>query len=293
MGDGLFGQGVLEGMPARLYACTPTRLSTWRGCPRRYRFTYLDRPQPPRGAPWAHTSVGAAVHVALAQWFGLRPGRRTPAAGADLLRRAWLPDGFRDDAQSAAVRGRVAGWVERYLAGPGVPAAEPVGVERTVSVTTAGLVLGGRADRLDAAPDGSVVVVDYKTGRAAPTPDDALGSLALAAYVLGVRATLRRPCTRVELHHLPTGTVAAAEHTPASLAQRLDEAERLGAQAAAADEAHAAGRAGDDVFPPRPSPTCTWCDVRRHCPEGRAASEPAQPWDGLRRDAPGTGEQED
>ena len=32
-----------EGMPRRLYACTPTRLSTWLDCPRRYRMTYLDQ----------------------------------------------------------------------------------------------------------------------------------------------------------------------------------------------------------------------------------------------------------
>ncbi len=43
------GQQVLPGMPARLYPCTPSRLTTWLDCPRRYRFTYLDRPQPAKG----------------------------------------------------------------------------------------------------------------------------------------------------------------------------------------------------------------------------------------------------
>ena len=33
-----------EGMPRRLYTCTPTRLSSWLDCPRRYRMSYLDRP---------------------------------------------------------------------------------------------------------------------------------------------------------------------------------------------------------------------------------------------------------
>ena len=35
-----------EGMPRRLYSCTPTRLATWLDCPRRYRMTYIDRPTP-------------------------------------------------------------------------------------------------------------------------------------------------------------------------------------------------------------------------------------------------------
>ena len=64
-----------EGMPRRLYACTPTRLSTWLDCPRRYRMTYLDRPPPGKGPPWAHNSLGASVHNALAGWWRLPRGR--------------------------------------------------------------------------------------------------------------------------------------------------------------------------------------------------------------------------
>ncbi len=66
MEAGPAGQLGFEGMPRRLYPCTPTRLTTWLDCPRRYRMTYLDRPPPPKGAPWAHNSVGASVHNALA-----------------------------------------------------------------------------------------------------------------------------------------------------------------------------------------------------------------------------------
>ena len=62
------GELALEGLPTRLLSCTPTRLTTWLDCPRRYRFTYLDRPQPPKGLPWAHNSLGSAVHLALAGW---------------------------------------------------------------------------------------------------------------------------------------------------------------------------------------------------------------------------------
>ena len=66
-----------EGMPRRLYSCTPTRLATWLDCPRRYRMSYLDRPAPPKGPPWAHNSVGASVHNALAGWWRLPLSRRT------------------------------------------------------------------------------------------------------------------------------------------------------------------------------------------------------------------------
>jgi putative RecB family exonuclease len=273
-------QGVLEGMPRRLYPCTPTRLLTWLDCPRRYRFSYLDRPAPPKGPPWAHTGLGTSVHTALASWWRLPARERTADRGAQLVRQGWVREGYRDDAQSEAVRERAAGWVRDYLADVD-PRTEPIGVERTVSAPTPALVLSGRVDRIDERPDGSVVVVDYKTGRRPPADHDARASLALAVYAVAAARTLRRPCAVVELHHLPTGTVAAAAHEEASLARKVAEAESIAREARAADEAYAAGSATERTFPVRPSGSCGWCDFRAACPEGRAAAPQRHPWDAV------------
>jgi putative RecB family exonuclease len=273
------GQGVLAGMPARRYSCTPTRLTTWLDCPRRYRWTYLDRPAPHRGPPWAHTGLGAAVHLALAAWWSQPLPRRTPAGGVELLRSAWPTDGFRDEPQRARARDVAVGWVRAYLAGLD-PAADPVGVERTVATPTATLVVSGRVDRIDLRGD-AVVVVDYKTGRRSPDRDGARSSLALALYAVAAARTLRRPAGRVELHHLPTGEVAAADHDETSLTRKVAEAESIARDALRADLAHAAGDHGDSAFPPRPSPGCSWCDFRAHCPEGRAAAPTLSSWAGL------------
>jgi RecB family exonuclease len=274
-----------DGMPRRLYPCTPTRLSTWLDCPRRYRMSYLDRPTPPKGPPWAHNSLGASVHNALAGWWRLPRRRRTVKAAGDLLDSGWISDGFAHDAQSAAHRRRCRGMVEDYVARLD-PAAEPVGVERTVATRTQLIAVSGRIDRLDdrrALPPGELVVVDYKTGRQPLTVDDARSSLALAIYALAAERVLRRPCRRVELHHLPSGGVLAWEHTPESLARQLRRAEEIAAECAAADERYkAAGQ--DETFAPRPGPGCSWCDFRAQCPEGMAAAEPRRPWDGLAPD---------
>jgi RecB family exonuclease len=273
-------QGLLEGMPAPLYACTPTRLLTWLDCPRRYRFTYLDRPAPPKGPPWAHTSLGTSVHTALASWWRLPPRQRTPERGAGLVREGWVREGYRDEAQSREVRERAAAWVRSYLAGTD-PGTEPFGVERTVSAPTAALVLSGRVDRIDERPDGTLAVVDYKTGRRPPSEGDARGSLALGVYAVAAARTLRRPCAVVELHHLPTGTVASASHGPDGLARKVAEAESIAREARAADEAYARGDTGEDSFRARPSSMCSWCDFRGVCAEGRAAAPQRDPWDAV------------
>jgi RecB family exonuclease len=329
MATGSVEQLGFEGMPRRLYSCTPTRLTTWLDCPRRYRMTYLDRPPPPKGPPWAHNSVGASVHNALAGWWRLPRAQRTVTAAGDLLERGWLTDGFADDAQLAAQRRRWRPLVESYVARLD-PDSEPLGVERTVATRTDLIAVSGRIDRLDdrppagpegtkrngaapgsAAPSsagrlgaseaetdldeaeldeaeldddpGGLVVVDYKTGRHVLTVDDARSSLPLALYALAAARVMRRPCYRVELHHLPTGRVLAWEHTAQSLARQLGRAEDIAGECARADERYRdpAGDRGDATFPPQPGPRCGWCDYRAHCPEGSAAAAGRRPWDGL------------
>jgi RecB family exonuclease len=269
-----------EGMPRRLYSCTPTRLANWLDCPRRYRMTYLDRPQPPKGPPWAHNSVGASVHNALAGWWRLPLAARTVAAAGDLLERGWLTDGFADPVQSAGQRARARALVETYVAGLD-PAAEPAGVERTVAARTELIAFSGRIDRLDRRPAPSpatapasatvpspapatapapatvpspapasatgtaltteLVVVDYKTGRRGLSVDDARSSMALALYALAAGRVLRQPCLRVELHHLPAQQVLAWEHTPESLQRQLGRAEDIAGECAGADEQYRDG----------------------------------------------------
>ena len=271
-------------MPKRLFPATPSKLACFSDCPRRYRFQYLDRPTPPKGPAWAHNTVGAAVHAALRSWWELPVDRRTAGAARQLLYGAWSPVGFRDEEQAGRGRARAAGWITDYVQTLD-PTDEPVGTERTVGATTERLALSGRVDRIDRRGD-ELVIVDYKTGRSVCTDDEARGSPALAAYVLGVRRTLKRPCSRVELHHLPSGTVASFEHTDRSLANHVRRAQDVAADIVAATEAMAAGKDADEAFPAVPGQQCGWCDFRPSCPTGQAATPARDTWSFLAEDEP-------
>lgn len=277
------GQLGFEGMPRRLLQAAPSRLACYLDCPRRYRFTYLDRPAPPKGPPWAHNSFGAAVHSALAGWWKAPRERRTVAHAAELLDGAWLVDGYRDDSQRQRARERAHEMVARYVAKLD-PDDEPLGVERTVALKTERAALFGRVDRIDDRPGEGVVVVDYKTGRQVLTVDDARSSLALAIYAVGAARTLRRPCRRVELHHLPSGSVLAWEHTDEGLSRHVARANSVAADIADLDERFRAGVApeeADRMYPPSVGSLCAWCDFNRCCPEGSAAATPRESWAGV------------
>jgi putative RecB family exonuclease len=276
---GEFVQEELAGMPRRLFRASPSRLLAWLDCPRRYRMQYLDRPQPQPRVQRAHTSMGVAVHNALRDWWDLPEGQRTPEGGAALVRSSWIDVGFRDAEQSVAWRDRSREHVAAYLADVD-PATQPLGIERTVSLRTQTLALQGRVDRLDDRPEG-LTVVDYKTSRVAPTDDDARTSLPLALYAAAVWKMFRRRCVRVELHHVPSGSVVTHEHTPESLRRKVDEAESIARDARAAEEDYALLGVDSDRFPTRVGPLCQWCDFRAHCPAGQSAGAEKSGWAAL------------
>jgi RecB family exonuclease len=239
----------------------------------------VDRPVPQKGPPWAHNSLGASVHTALKNWYSLPTDRRAPGALPTLLKATWVREGYRDPDQERTTYRRALAWLDSYVATLD-PADEPLGVERVVATKTPVLAFNGRADRIDArrGPDGpEAVIVDYKTGRHGLDADDARGSQALALYAFAAQRVFRRPCHRVELHHLPTGTVAAHEHTDESLARQVTRAEETAGDIMAATKAVAAGADPDDEFPTNPGSLCGWCDFRKSCPAG--VEVPAkEPW---------------
>ena len=262
-------QPSFEGMPERLFSCTPHRLETWLDCPKKYRYTYIDTPRPPRGGPWAHSTMGSAIHNALREWFTQDVSARTTEMGATLVNKNWRNDGFRDEEQSERYKFRAQNWVRQYLETI-EPHNEPRGIERTVGTKTEKLSLSGRVDRIDER-DGELVIVDYKTGKRPPDETEAGGSLALAIYALGAERTLRMKCRTVELHHLPSDTKVVFRHDEESLARHIKRAESIAAEAVDAT--------AQNHFQPTPGALCGYCDYARICTDADRA--PAQPWAGL------------
>ena len=272
-------QTTFAGMPTPLYSGSPSRLLAWLDCPRRYRMQYLDRPRPQARPQRAHTSVGIATHNALRDFWDLPAAQRTPAGVAELVRSSWIDVGFRDPEQSAAWRLRVRDAVTEYLRVSDRD-NQPVGVERSVSLKTEEVAITGRIDRLDER-EGELVVVDYKTGRQVPTADDARTSLPLALYAVAASRMFRRPCRRVELHHVPSGTVASHEHTDKSLARKIAEAESIASDLRRADAEFKEVGVESTRFGPPTSAICSWCDFRAHCPEGQQMGPEKSDWAGL------------
>ncbi len=128
--------------------------------------------------------------------------------------------------------------------------------------STRPVVLEGRVDRLDRRADGSVVVVDFKTGATKPTRAQVLENAQLAAYQLAIELGTETP-GGAELIHLRTGkpTVLAQPPPEPGAARRWSAVVREAAEQMAASAALA-----------RENGRCDRCPVRSSCPlrpEGR------------------------
>ena len=252
-------------MPAPLYAASPSKLLAFLDCPRRYRLQYLDRPAPEKRRQRAHTSLGIAVHNALRDWWDLP--ERTPAAGAGLVDRAWIDVGFRDGEQSPRVARADAG------RGHGLPRrrrpGRPAGRHRAHRVVRQRRPAGERAGRPARRPRRRARrrrlqdLAGWRPPTTTPAPRWPLGLYAAAVWKMFRRRTLR-----VELHHVPTGTVAAHEHTPESLTRKVEQARSIARDARRAELDFAERGESSESFPPRPGPAVRVVRPARALPRG-------------------------
>jgi putative RecB family exonuclease len=155
-----------------LGALSPSRAGDFMTCPLLYRFRTIDRlPE-----PFSPDAVrGTVVHKVLEDLFDLPAGQRTPEQARDMLVPAWdaLLEVEPAIAEMFGTEGPAVGdWLascrdvlDRYFTLEDPRRLEPAERELYVeSLTESRLLLRGFVDRVDVAPDGSIRVVDYKTG---------------------------------------------------------------------------------------------------------------------------------
>jgi DNA helicase-2/ATP-dependent DNA helicase PcrA len=234
------------------------QVSDYTECPARYRYAHLIRLPT---APSHHLVVGKALHAAVQAYH------RSQLDGAPLSREAlraeldrhWESTGFVTRAHEDARRASAEAALDRLWDEQQADPAPVIGVEREFTFRFGPDRVRGRMDRVDRRPDGSVSVVDYKSGGVA---DHATASrrsresLQLAIYALAWEAEHGAPPDDLALHFLETGVVGRSLPTPARL-------EKARTQIAAT----AAGiRAGE--FDANPGPMrCGSCPFRSICPD--------------------------
>jgi len=201
--------------------------------------------------------MGGNVHSTLADFLGVIPREeRTVATIENLLRQKW-----RENRQGFANREEEQQWGERALAqlrwfvNTQVIDVRPLLLERFHEAPVSqDIVLNGRIDRIDQTGDGSLHVIDYKTGKTPEKVDD----FQLLVYALILSRTLTYPVSEASYLYLADGvwhtvSIATADVQEAR-GKVLEIAREIGLER---DYAEVAG------------PLCQFCDFLEICDAGR------------------------
>jgi putative RecB family exonuclease len=242
---------------------SPSKVDAFCSCPMAFRFSAIERiPEPP--SPW--TTKGTLVHRALELLHGEEPADRTLDVALAALDRAFLEVrdtddylllGLDTDAQEAFLAD-AADLVERYFRIEDPTAVTVVGRELKLEARIGPTVLRGIIDRLDRRPDGSLVVVDYKTGKV-PRENQEQGRLAgVHFYALLCENALGERPSAVQLLYLREPLAITATPTDSSI-------RFLPKKVAAVWSAIERACERDD-FRPRTGPLCSLCSYKPWCP---------------------------
>lgn len=160
-----------------------SQLSTFTTCPLQYKYRYILRiPVPPSAA----LSFGDTMHKTIRAFYALVKEGKHPTKDAlvRLLDEHWSHLGYGDKVYEQKMKRRgielLEGFYEKGYDRKVIPTSleEPFKIKITPALT-----FGGKIDRIDTLPDGTVEIIDYKTGQA-PKSRDVTRDKQLTVYAL-------------------------------------------------------------------------------------------------------------
>jgi len=208
---------------------SPSRLADFQSCPRRFQHASIDRiPQP---ATYA-TVKGNFVHSILEHLFSLPARERTIDAARgfiplareeELTEQAKVDIDFSPEVE-ATLLSETETILVRYFAMEDPTRVTSEGVELNIEVTVDEVPLRGILDRLDREEDGSLTIVDYKTGGLPNRDFDAQTFANTELYAALTVAARGETPVRIRLYYVAHGQVIERTVSDVVIAARREAA---------------------------------------------------------------------
>ncbi|MBI4286190.1 MAG: PD-(D/E)XK nuclease family protein [Chloroflexi bacterium] len=240
---------------------SPSSIAVFKQCRQRYKFLHIDKLGDRYGKPRPYFTMANHVHATLKEFLSLQPlDLRTAATAEELLRRNWRRYrlGFRDKDDELRWAEKALAQLRSFVSSQDI-GAQPIMMEEMVEAEiSVGVVLRGRIDRVDKESDGTLHIIDYKTGSTAGRID--WEQLELHALILSKR--LSWPISKVSYLYLANSFMR-------STAISVDDLRQVNWRVLAT----ANKIRQEKQFHPSPGPWCGNCDFISIC-LGKPESDP-------------------
>jgi len=242
---------VLPGLHKRLSA---SAVETYQRCGLQFK---LERDWRISARPAAAMQFGAAIHRVLKTYFdSVRLGRaKTNDEIIELFRTDLAGTRIQEAYQHELYEKQGVLQLQDFLSkARAIPSSQILHTEESFEIKIGEVTVVGRIDRIDQRPDGTVGIVDYKTGKA-KDQEDADESLQLSLYAIAAQEKWGYKIGALVFHNLQ-------ENVPVTTTRF--ESDLVAARGAV--EQTAKGIASE-IFDAKPGQHCMFCSYRTLCPE--------------------------
>lgn len=198
---------------ARKPTLSPSKITTYLACPVKYKWTYVDA----RGKWYlrskSYYSFGSTLHRVLERFHDAGDsGVQTTEEVMAAYDESWIDAGYSSAEEMAEAYGEGRDILERHVqqAAAKPSEAKTLFVERQLRKDLGEFALIGRVDRVDEYPDGTLEVVDYKSGREGVSEEEVASDIAMTSYMLLLKHKFPDRPVRARIIALRTGISAAA-----------------------------------------------------------------------------------
>jgi RecB family exonuclease len=242
---------AIEGLETRLSA---TAVETYETCPLQFKF---EREWKLSRQLHAAAQYGAAIHRVLRTYYdSIRLSRtKSDEELLQLFQDDLEASGIQDEYQRELYLKQGLEQLRDFLAGTrSSAAAEVLHTEEWFDIKVAGTKVAGRIDRIDRAPDGTVAVVDYKTGKAR-SQEDADDSLQLSIYAMAAHEKWGYNVGQLVFHNLEGNVPVVSKRSEFQLKEARERVLAV------------ARGIADGNFDAKIDFHCNFCAFRGLCPE--------------------------
>lgn len=242
---------VIDGLHKRLSA---SAVDTYQRCGLQFK---LDRDWRISAKPAAAMQYGAAIHRILKTYFdSVRLGRaKTDEELIELFRIDLASAKIQEAYQHELYENQGLRQLRDFLASArSIPASQVLYTEQSFEIKIGDTTVVGRIDRIDQLSDGTVAIIDYKTGKARDQ-ESADESLQLSLYAIAAKEKWGYKVGALIFHNL--------EENVSVISMRSDS-QLLSARVCVEETAKGIA---ENVFDAKPGQHCNFCAYRSLCPE--------------------------
>ncbi|MDH5596521.1 MAG: ATP-dependent helicase [Candidatus Peregrinibacteria bacterium] len=237
-------------------------LDAFKRCPRQYEYNYILKiPQPPSGA----TSFGSSLHNTLNEFYKLVSQSKQASLFQDyeedlslvrlltIYEDKWISVGYESKAHHDTLKVRGKEILENFYGHFKDEVTRIEYLEKGFKLKVGKYIISGRIDRADKQSDGSLEIIDYKSGKS-KSQKDVDKDQQLAIYALAAKECFGKPASKLTLYFLDEDLKVSTDPNDELLEKTRSELEELG------------DKVNDSDFAPTPSKfVCGFCPYNKIC----------------------------